>query len=77
MVESKELSVGDYIKTLKYISDFTEIEVGQTMFNRNSLSIEYVDTFIKYYGDRDVVEYKNCKGEIWLGAGKGYWYFLS
>lgn len=78
MVRGQEppLSVKEYVKTLKSIEDFGLLKEGQKIFNKQSLSIDYVDTFISYNIEKDVVEYKNYKGETWCGVGKGYWYFV-
>jgi len=71
------LSVEAYAKTLKPIVDFTVLKEGQKMFNRTNLDVLYVDTFVTYMPDRDVVEYENHKGEIWCGEGKDYWFFID
>ena len=71
------LSVKEYVNTLKPVEDFGILKEGQKIFNKRSLSIDYVDTFVSYDVEKDIVEYKNYKGEIWCGAGKGYWYFVE
>lgn len=76
-VQEAPLSVKEYVKTLKPIEDFGVLKEGQKIFNKQSLSIDYVDTFVSYDAEKDVVEYKNHKGEIWYGAGNGYWYFVE
>ena len=79
MVKGQEtpLSVQEYVKTLTPIEDFELLKEGQKIFNKQSLSTDYVDTFVSYDAEKDIVEYKNYKGEIWCGHGKGYWYFLK
>ena len=79
MIRAQEspLAVKEYVKTLKPIENFEILKEGQKIFNRQSLDVAFVDTFISYDSDRDIVEYKNYKGETWRGAGKGYWYFAD
>jgi len=70
------VSVKEYVKTLKPIEDFKALVEGQKIFNKLSLSVDFVDTFVAYDVDRDVVTYRNYKGEVWRGEGQGYWYFI-
>lgn len=75
--QEEALNVKEYIKTLRLIEDFGELKKGQKIFNKQSLSVDYVDTFISYDAEADIIEYKNYKNEIWCGPGKGYWYFIE
>lgn len=79
MVQGQDtpLSVKEYIKTLKPIEDFESLVEGQKIFNKHSLDVSYVDTFVSYKPERDIIEYKNCDGEIWCGKGKGYWFYID
>jgi len=79
MVRGQEepLSVKEYVKTLTPIEDFGALVEGQKIFNKQSLDVSYVDTFVSYDTERDIVTYRNYKGETWSGSGKGYWYFIN
>lgn len=79
MIRGQEtpLRVQEYVKTLKPVEDFGVLKEGQKIFNKQSLNIDYVDTFISYDAEKDTIKYKNYKGETWCGAGKGYWYFIE
>ena len=76
-VEEVPMCVQEYVKTLRPIIDFTSLKEGQKMFNKQSLAVSYIDTFVSYKPDRDIVEYKNDKGEIWCGKGEDYWFFID
>ena len=71
--------VKDYIKSLVLITDFSTLKKGDKIFNKESLSVDYIDTFdhIETWGDRQVVFYINCKGELWYGYAEGYWYYIN
>lgn len=74
------MEVKDYIKTLKPITDFSTLKIGDKIFNRCGLSIDFVDTFdhIEYWsGDREVIFYRNYKGELWHGETSDYWYYCE
>ena len=75
--QEESLSVKEYVKTLLPIEDFGVLMEGQKMFNKQSLDVSYVDTFVSYDKERDIVTYRNYKGELWRGYGKGYWYFIN
>ncbi|MBE5940815.1 MAG: hypothetical protein E7266_10560 [Lachnospiraceae bacterium] len=79
MVRGQEvpLNVKEYIKNLKPVEDFKTLKKGDKIFNKQSLNISYIDTFISYNEEKDIVEYENHIGEIWCGAGRGYWYFVE
>ena len=81
MVRGQEtpLNVNEYVKTLRPIKtcNLQLLKSGQKIFNRCSLNISYIDTFVSYDSERDVVTYINYKGEEWSGAGKDYWYFID
>lgn len=71
--------VKEYIKTLKPISDFSLLKKGDKIFNRESLSIDYIDTFdhIEQWGDREIIFYTNCNGELWNGRTGDYWFYVN
>jgi len=72
--------IKDFIETLTPITDFSLIDKGAKIFNRCSLSVDYIDTFhhIEEYEDgKKIVVYKNCKGELWDGPIKDYWYLCK
>lgn len=72
--------VNEFVKTLKPITDFSKLQKGDRIFNRCSLSVDYVDTFerIEYWsGDREIIYYKNYKGELWSGETKDYWFYYK
>lgn len=71
------LSVEKYVNMLNPIVDFSALTVGQKIFNKESLDVAFIDTFISYTQDNDIVKYKNYKGEIWYGKGKDYWFFIE
>ena len=72
-----EMSVQEYVKTLEPIKDLSSLVEGQKIFNKCSLDSAFVDIFISYDKERDMIEYKNYKDEIWCGRGNGYWYYLT
>lgn len=71
--------VQDFIKTLKSITDFSILKKGDKIFNRCSLSVEYVDTFdhIEHLDNKEIIFYYNCKGEFWHGKTDDYWYYYE
>lgn len=69
-------NVKKYVETLKPIEDFTTLTKGQKIFNKESLSVDYVDTFISYCEERNTIEYENCKGEVWYGPAKDFWFYV-
>lgn len=72
--------VSDFIKTLKLITDFNTLKQGDKIFNRCSLSADYVDTFdhIEHWDeDKEIIFYKNSKGELWWGETGDYWYYYE
>lgn len=72
--------VREYAKTLTPITDFATLNKGDKIFNSNSLSIEFKDTFDhieSWSGDREIVFYYNCKGELWNGKTSDYWYYVD
>ncbi len=74
------LSVEDFIKTLEPITDFSTLKKGDKIFNRCSLSVDYIDTFdhIEHWSeDREIIFYQNYKGELWNGITKNYWYYYK
>lgn len=79
MIRAQETpqTVKEYIKGLKPIENFETLKEGQKIFNKQSLDISYVDTFVSYDSKKDIVTYKNCNGETWSGKGKGYWYYIN
>lgn len=69
--------VKELCKTLTPIKDFSTLKKGDKLFNRCSLSIDFIDTFDhieQWSGDREVIFYKNNKGKLWNGETKDYWY---
>lgn len=75
-----ELSVNEFVKTLKPITDFSKLQKGDKIFNRCSLSVNYIDTFdhIEHWsGDREIIYYENYKGELWSGETKDYWFYYK
>lgn len=72
--------VKEFIKILKPITDFSTLKKGDKIFNKESLSINYIDTFnhIKREDDgRLILYYFNYKGEYWWGEAEGYWYYVQ
>lgn len=72
-------NVSEFIKTLKPITDFSTLKNGDKIFNRCSLSVDFVDTFDHleiWDDDGEIVYYTNCKGEYWWGKAQGYWYYI-
>lgn len=71
-----DVSIKDFIATLKPITDFNNLKKGDRIFNRCSLSIDYIDTFdhIEYLDGEEIIFYKNYKGELWHGVIGNYWY---
>lgn len=76
-IKEEPMPVVDYVKTLKPIDNLSAVAKGQKIFNKYSIDVSFVDTFISYSPYEDIVEYENSKGEIWRGAGKGYWFFID
>lgn len=69
----------ELVKTLKPITDFSILKKGDKIFNKESLSPEYIDTFDhieQWSDDRLIVFYYNYKGEYWHGQAEGYWYYI-
>ena len=69
--------VEELCKSLTLIKDFSTLKKGDKIFNRCSLSAEY-DTFDhieQWEEDREIIFYKNNKGELWNGETKDYWYY--
>ncbi len=80
MILSINLSVSEFIKTLSPITDFSKLQKGAKIFNRHSVSVDYVDTFdhIEHWsGDREIIFYKNYKGELWNGETGDNWYYYK
>lgn len=74
------ISVEEFIKTLTPITDFSKLQKGDKIFNRCSLSVDYVDTFdhIEHWNeDREIIFYKNYKGELWHGKTGDYWFYYK
>lgn len=72
-------AVKEFIKTLKPITDFSTLKQGDRIFNRCSLSVEFIDTFdhLDYCSDgEEIIIYKNYKGETWNGKTENYWYYI-
>lgn len=76
--------VDELIKALKPIIDWSTVNKGDKIFNRCSLSENYIDTFdhIEDWSDnrlrnRLIVFYKNYMGEEWHGDAIGYWYYYK
>lgn len=70
----------EFIKTLTPITDFSTLKKGDKIFNRCSLSVDYVDTFDHiemWSGGREIIFYKNYKGELWNGPTKDYWFYYN
>lgn len=75
-----DISVEEFIKTLTSIKDFSTLKKGDKIFNRCSISSNYVDTFDhveNWSGDREIIFYKNDKGELWNGRTKDYWFYYK
>lgn len=74
------ISVGEFIKTLTPITDFSTLKKGDKIFNRCSLSVDYVDTFDHiedWSEDRKIVFYRNYKDELWHGKAEDYWFYYN
>lgn len=72
--------VKEFVRNLTPITDFSNLKKGDKIFNRCSLSVEYVDTFdhIEYWSEgRVIIFYKNYKGESWYGDAEDYWYYYK
>lgn len=69
------ISVSEFIKALTPITDFNTLKKGDKIFNRCSLSIDYVDTFnhIEHCEGSEIIFYRNYKGESWNGPTENYW----
>lgn len=78
--QERELQkVKELIKTLKPITDFSTLKKGDKIFNKTSLSVDYVDIFDhieKWDDERLIIYYINYKGEFWHGETEGYWYYI-
>lgn len=58
------IPIKEFIKTLTPITDFSKLQKGDKIFNRCSLSVDYVDTFdhIKRSGNgKDTIFYKKLQ----------------
>lgn len=73
------MKVEEYIKTLKPITDFKALNRGDKIFNRCSLSIDFVDVFdhIETREDEEVIFYINYEGESWIGPTKDFWFYYE
>jgi hypothetical protein len=73
------MRVEEYIKTLKPITDFNTLAKGDRIFNRHSLSVEFVDTFdhIEKWEDKDVVIYFDYEGKRWLAYTEDLWFYYK
>lgn len=74
------ISVDEFIKTLTPITDFSSLQKGDKIFNRYSLNVDYVDTFdhIEHWSEgREIVFYKNFKGEEWHGRTENNWFYYK
>lgn len=74
------MTVDEFVKTLIPITDFGTLQKGDKIFNRCSLSVDYVDTFdhIEHWSEgREIIFYKNHKGELWHGRTDDYWFFYK
>lgn len=71
--------VKEYIKTLKPITDFSLLKKGDKIFNRESLSINYIDKFdrIENWNGKQIIFYTNSSGESWNGVTEDYWFFIE
>lgn len=72
--------VDDLVKTLELITDWSTVNKGDKIFNRCSLSVDYIDTFdrIEHWSDnRTIIFYKNYNGEEWNGDAEGFWYYYK
>ena len=72
--------VREFVQTLRPITDFSTLNKGDKIFNKESLSVNYVDIFdhIEKWDDgRLIVYYHNYLGEYWWGKTKGYWYYYK
>lgn len=73
-------SIKEFVKALTPITDFSTLKTEDKIFNRCSLSIDYVDVFdhIEYWSEgREIIFYKNNKGELWNGATEDYWFYYK
>lgn len=72
--------IQELIKGLKPITNFNTLKKGDRIFNRCSLSEDFIDTFdhIESLEDgREVIFYRNYKGELWSGRTEDYWYYYN
>lgn len=72
--------VKELCNTLKPITDFSTLKKGEKIFNRHSLNIEFIDTFNhieNWDEEREIIFYKNIKGELWNGETKDNWYYYN
>lgn len=77
--EIEKQKVEELVKILKPITDFSTLKKGDKIFNKESLSVDYVDTFdhIEEWDNGTLILYYfNCKGEYWWGKAEGYWYYM-
>ena len=80
VVDIIEETVEEKIKSLKMITDFSTLKKGDKIFNKESLSAYFIDTFDHVEEDGDgklIVYYYNHKGEYHWWAAEGYWYYID
>lgn len=71
--------VKEFIKSLKPITNFFTLNNGDKIFNKESLSVNYIDVFdhVERWGNGELIlYYYNYKGEYWWGCTEGYWYYI-
>ena len=72
--------VKELINFLTPITDFSTLKKGDKILNKESLSIDCVDTFdhIERWDDgKLILYYFNYKGEYYWGEAEEYWYYFN
>ena len=72
--------IREYIKTLTQITDYKSLKHGDRIFNKESLSKDYVDIFDHLEVEDDgteIIWYYNSCGELWSGGTGSYWFYID
>jgi FKBP-type peptidyl-prolyl cis-trans isomerase (trigger factor) len=77
--EIEREKVKEFIKTLTKITDFKTLKKGDKIFNKDSLSVDFVSTFdhVEYNDGVATIYYKNCIGLDFHSNTAGYWYYYK
>lgn len=79
-IEVIKETVEEKIKSLEMITDFSTLKKGDKIFNKKSLSVDFIDTFDHIKKDEDgklIVYYYNHRGEYHWWAAEGCWYYID